>query len=315
MDVSIIIPARNEEAHLGQLLESIAKLQYPADALEVIVVDHSSTDDTPGVAARYGARVLVKQGGTISSVRNYGARAARGKVIAFVDADCTVAPDWATCAVMHFQDPSVGAVGSYHLMPDAPATWVRKVLQRQAMARPRMEQATWLPSGNMFVGKAVYDACGGFDESLTTCEDVDISYRISRRYRVIADDRIRCWHHGEPIGIRDMFRKELWRGRDNFSGAFRHGFRVSELPSLFLPTYMVLAVLGFLGAVIGALLGSMVVWLVLVAVLAFLIPLAAVAVVLSVRSGDITYAGHFAAFYAVYLIARGLAPLYHWRNF
>ncbi|NOT55538.1 MAG: glycosyltransferase [Deltaproteobacteria bacterium] len=313
--VSVIIPAHNEEKMLGALLASLAVLQFPRERLQIIVVDHESSDATADVARQGGAQVVTKKGGTISSVRNCGAAVASGQVLAFVDADCTVAEDWINKALPHLSDSTVGLVGSPYLMPAHPQTWVRKVLQKQADVRPRLSAAKWLPAGNMFIRRDVYWESSGFDESLTTCEDVDLCFRISQRYRVIADADIRCWHYGEPKNLREVFRKELWRGRDNLGGAFRHGLQLYEIPSLLLPLYFL-----FLSVLVVILIGISVLtnWegsrLIAWMSIALLLPLVMIAGVTAFRSGDWHHLPHFAVFYAIYFWARGLAPFYEWRN-
>jgi glycosyltransferase involved in cell wall biosynthesis len=309
--VSIIIPARNEEKSLGDLLASLQSLDFPRDKFEVVVVDHESTDRTAEIALAAGARVVKKSGGNISSARNFGASQAAGQILAFLDADCTVAEDWLSRALAHFADPEVGAVGSYHIIPLDPPTWVRIVLQKQAAARPKLANATWLPSGNMLIRREVFLECNGFDESLGTCEDVDLSYRITRKYRLIADSDIRCWHHREPASLLQLFRKELWRGHDNLAGAFRHGLRLAEIPSLVLPLYVIVTfVLFLLSPAIAVLSG----WGTLTSIFLFgtavVLPVLAWAALVTCRSGDLRYLPHLTAFYGVYFFARGLAAFY-----
>jgi len=314
--VSIIIPARNEAAHLPALLTSLAAVEYPRNQLEVIVVDHQSTDGTPAIAEQAGARVLRKSGGTISSVRNLGAASASGDILVFLDADCTVAKDWLRLAVLRFSDPTVGAVGSYHSVPLTRRSWVRRVLQKQIEGRPQVADVSWLPSGNMFVRRDVFTACKGFDETLVTCEDVDLSYRIAQSHRLVADAAIKCWHHGEPETLWQVFRKELWRGRDNLSGAIRHGISWSEIPSLLLPLYFVAMLAGvLLSGAYWLLSGPAVAGIVAgVGALGIVLPLLAVAGLMSIRGRCPEYFPHFAAYFAVYFLARGLGPLYAWRN-
>jgi cellulose synthase/poly-beta-1,6-N-acetylglucosamine synthase-like glycosyltransferase len=315
MTVSIIIPARNEAAHLPALLTSLARLDYSKGSMEIILVDHESTDDTPRLAREAGAKVVAHHGGTISSVRNRGAQVATGDVLAFLDADCTVDGAWLTTALCHFADPQVGAVGSYHVVPLDPPTWVRQVLQKQIEARPQLSEPNWLPSGNMFVRRDAFMQCGGFDESMATCEDVDLSYRLAQRYRLVADARIRCWHHGEPRTLWEVFRKELWRGRDNLIGAFRHGIRVSEIPSLVLPMYFTGALLCLLATpVVWTAKSSWVAWWLLGSSLALFGPICLLSGLLSMRSGTARFFFQFAAYFLTYFLARGIGPAYAWRN-
>jgi 4,4'-diaponeurosporenoate glycosyltransferase len=96
LPVSIVVPARNEAHNLPALLASLARLD-PAP-LEVIVVDDHSTDDTAAVAAAGGARVVTPPPlppGWLgkSWACRAGARAARGALLLFTDADTVHAPD------------------------------------------------------------------------------------------------------------------------------------------------------------------------------------------------------------------------------
>ncbi|MFQ3578181.1 MAG: glycosyltransferase [Verrucomicrobiia bacterium] len=92
MDYSIIIPAYNEEQLLPRTLKSLSEsmLSLPGEG-EIIVVDNNSTDRTPGIARRHGARVVFEPINQISRARNAGARVAKGRYLLFVDAD-TIAP-------------------------------------------------------------------------------------------------------------------------------------------------------------------------------------------------------------------------------
>jgi len=90
-EISIIIPARNEEANLPLILESIAA--QPQQPHEVIVVNDESTDDTAGIAGSMGARVIPAgplpeswRGKTWACHR--GASEASGRLLLFLDADC-----------------------------------------------------------------------------------------------------------------------------------------------------------------------------------------------------------------------------------
>ncbi len=85
--ISIIIPTKNEEKYLPQLLESIKK--QTVQPYEIIVADAGSTDRTVEIAKKYGAKVV--KGGLPGVGRNNGARAAKGDIFVFLDAD-TVLP-------------------------------------------------------------------------------------------------------------------------------------------------------------------------------------------------------------------------------
>ena len=91
---SVVIPARNEEALLPRLLDTVdvarARFRQGADAVEVIVADNVSTDRTAAIARERRCTVVRVEQRRIASVRNGGAAVARGDVLAFVDADMRV---------------------------------------------------------------------------------------------------------------------------------------------------------------------------------------------------------------------------------
>jgi len=234
--VSIIIPAKNEEGNIVRCIGSILANTYPSEGYEVIVVDNGSTDRTADLAKSCGATVYPKPGVTVSALRNYGAKKSRGKILAFLDADCTVERDWLENAARYFQRKDVAGFGSPPRIPANP-TWVQQAWSLVRNSEKKLRETDWLESMNLFVRKDTFEQVGGFDERLTTCEDVDISYRLSAHGKIISDPDIKAIHHGEARTIREFFRKELWRGKSNYQGALRHGFRFKEVPSLVLPCH------------------------------------------------------------------------------
>ncbi|HYE37152.1 glycosyltransferase family A protein [Methylocaldum sp.] len=85
--VSVVIPAYNAMAFLRQTLDSVLAQTY--DNLEVIVVDDGSTDGTSDLLHGYGERITVLRQANAgqAAARNYGARVARGDMLAFLDSD------------------------------------------------------------------------------------------------------------------------------------------------------------------------------------------------------------------------------------
>jgi hypothetical protein len=157
----------------------------------------------------------------VTELRNRAALASSGDVLAYVDADNEIVPEWAASAVDTLRLPNVGATGAaYHAPPDG--TWVQRAYGHLRGRPAGRKDVEWLGSGNLAVWRSVLDRVGGFDPSLDTCEDVDLCHRIrATGLRVVSDERLRNVHHGDPATLWDLFKGELWRGRDNLRVSLR----------------------------------------------------------------------------------------------
>lgn len=97
--ISIIIPARNEERNIGELLKTLQEQTYPKDFFEIIVVDDHSTDNTVEIVTRFPeVKLLQLKDDAINSYKKKaiekGIAAASGELIVTTDADCIPTPAW-----------------------------------------------------------------------------------------------------------------------------------------------------------------------------------------------------------------------------
>src|SRR6266568_166724 len=89
--ISFIIPAHNEEFELSSTLAAIrTAASGAAQPYEIIVVDDASTDATPEIASRVGAKVIPINRRQIAAARNAGGRVAQGEYLFFIDADTRI---------------------------------------------------------------------------------------------------------------------------------------------------------------------------------------------------------------------------------
>ena len=233
--VSFVIPVRNDADRLALALGSIRRNAYPADQVEMVVVDNGSTDGSAEVAARLGATVLRLPHLRIGALRNHGAGAARGEILAFVDADHEIDAAWIAGAVETLRSEDVGATGAL-CEPPAPGTWVQRAYDQLRRRPPGIRRVPWLGSGNLAVRTSVFRDVGGFDERLRACEDVDLCRRIRQRGgAIVSDSRLRSVHHGDPSTLGALFWGELWRARGNVRASLRPPFDVRSLPSVAIP--------------------------------------------------------------------------------
>src|SRR5260370_38678127 len=92
--LSVVIPAYNEEKYIASCLESIIE-DAGKDILEIIVVDNASTDHTADVAKKFkGVKVVHEGRKGLTKARQAGLMAAKGDLIAYIDADTHVKKGW-----------------------------------------------------------------------------------------------------------------------------------------------------------------------------------------------------------------------------
>jgi cellulose synthase/poly-beta-1,6-N-acetylglucosamine synthase-like glycosyltransferase len=234
VDFSVVIPARNEEANIGRCLDSLDKVRREGIALEVIVVDNGSADATVAIARQKGATVYEQPGLRIAALRNFGARRSNGRIIAFLDADCAVGSGWLTAASAYLEREEVAAFGSPAVVPQG-GTWVQKAWFNVRGKPDQVVEVEWLESANMLVRRSAFLAVGGFDESLVTCEDYELSQRLRQKGVLVSDHRVRSIHYREPATILEFMKKEMWRGKSNYKGILKRHVTAGEVPSLALP--------------------------------------------------------------------------------
>lgn len=310
MDFSIVIPAKNEEANIRRCLESIARVDWDPGRYEVIVVDNGSTDRTVEIAREKGVRVLSQPELTISGLRNHGARQSSGEIIAFLDADCAVQQQWLSAASCYLGgDGDVVAFGSPVVVPEG-ATWVQQAWFNVRGKPGLVTDVEWLESANLFITRSAFFAVNGFDESLITCEDYDLTQRLKALGRLVSDYRVMAVHYREPATVREFVRKEMWRGKNSYTGLLKRKIDRSEIPSLIFP--LVALCFGFclllLLAAFALSLNQTYLFLLVLLVAVWQLPVLLVSTRKN-RSGRLATVFQLVVLFNVYFLARGLVVL------
>ncbi len=276
-----------------------------------MVIDNGSEDETLEVAKKHTSQVYIAPDATVAELRNLGVQKSTGDILAFMDSDCTVGLDWFVNAGIHFSDNATVCFGSPPGFPDR-STWVQRCwfqIRRKGSANGEPLSVEWLESMNMFVRRDAFERVGGFDESMTTCEDYDLCTRLQDQGSILCDNRIVATHHGEAATVQRFFCKERWRGVSNVHSLRKHRFPLSELPSVVLPLVQVGLTLSLSAALLVNLLGAIeipLLWF-LAVVLVWQTPLALLA---SRKSGASHYLAQASGIYVllnVYFLARGLS--------
>jgi cellulose synthase/poly-beta-1,6-N-acetylglucosamine synthase-like glycosyltransferase len=215
----VIIPAWNAVKTLPRTLAALCEQTYPADRIEVIVVDDGSTDGTAEVARVSGARVLCQAHRGPAAARNLGARAASGDIVLFTDADCVPTTSWVERMLAPFSDPEVvGVKGRYRTRQ---RSLVARFAQAEFEDRYRRQQRgptiDLVDSYSAAFGRSAFLAVGGFDERFPTAnnEDVELSYRLTEQGArlMFAPDAVVYHRHPETLAryLRVKFGRGYWR--------------------------------------------------------------------------------------------------------
>ena len=123
--VSVIVSARNEEKNISSCIESLLKLDYPREKLEIIIINDRSTDKTGEVIKAYSQKnselIYVETEESSSRLKgktgalNQAIKKSKGEIILTTDADCEVKPTWVKEMVRYYDD-NTGVVNSYTII-------------------------------------------------------------------------------------------------------------------------------------------------------------------------------------------------------
>jgi cellulose synthase/poly-beta-1,6-N-acetylglucosamine synthase-like glycosyltransferase len=230
--VSVVIPARNEEAIISRVVRSVLGQCPAGSALEVIVVDDGSSDGTAQEARRAGARVVETgnggRGGSPAAARNLGASLAAGNPLIFLDADCVPGDGWLESILAAHAGGETVVGGSLELPPGLPATarcdyycgWYLVHPGRRAGVVPHH------PPPNLSVTRDAFRGTSGFTERPPmeyTNEERGWLGELQRSgYRIFFEPRAVAFHHNRP-GFGNLLRRNYRWGYTAIESKSRTG--------------------------------------------------------------------------------------------
>ncbi len=242
MEISVIVPTFNNRRVLEKTLEALQTQTFPAQDYEIVVADDGSTDGTAEmVAAMRGPapiRYVSQANGGRAAARNMGARAARGRILLFVDSDF-----WATPALLaehHTHYPPElrrrGVQGRWIVHAAArvtPFMRTKEITLDFTVRRRRNLSPVHVNTRNFSLLRAELESAGGFDEGFTGYgwEDIELALRLHARGVTFEYEprAVGHHHHVETLeGTRRKLRQSgegavyLWRkhGRSFGLGLF-----------------------------------------------------------------------------------------------
>jgi glycosyltransferase involved in cell wall biosynthesis len=215
--VSIIVPVYNGEKTIAQCIESLLTQSYPKDKYKILVIDNNSKDKTAEIIKSFPVKYLSeKEIQSSYAARNKGIRHAKGKILAFIDADCIASKNWLKNAVEKFKDNSIGCVAG-EVKSYKPQNYVENYLASKNDLSPKFSEYLPYPkTANAFYRKQVFDKIGLFEEQWVSGGDADIAWRmqLQTKYKVkFAPNAI--VYHKHRSNLWSMFKQCLTWGRGN----------------------------------------------------------------------------------------------------
>ncbi|MBI3939312.1 MAG: glycosyltransferase [Acidobacteria bacterium] len=258
--VAIIIPVRKINAYVRESVPHILNLNY--GNFEVLILpDAAETGEFfPG-----GGRVKILPTGAVGPAekRDMALRFSDAQVLAFLDDDAYPTADWLDHALLHFEDPGVGAVGGPAVTPvddnlwqkasgEVFSTWLGGGVFAYRYVPQRKREVDDYPSVNFLIRRDVFEKAGGFDSTFWPGEDTKLCLAVTKELglKIIYDPNVFVWHHR-----RELFLPHL---RQITNYALHRGFFAKVYPdtslraSYFLPSAFTITLLAALPAVFSS---------------------------------------------------------------
>ncbi len=227
--VTVIMPARNEEAFLKRSLTAILEQDYPEDKLEIVVADGRSGDGTRRIvkalqASHSGLRLIDNPGELAATGLNHAIRVARGEIIVRIDGHTIVAPDYVRqCVAALRRTRADNAGGRMAAVGEGP---VGRAVALATSSRfgvggaafHYLDREAWVDT--VYLGawpREVFNRIGLFDESMVRNQDDELNYRLrAAGGKILLSPTIRSRYYNRATLrslARQYFLYGLWKVR------------------------------------------------------------------------------------------------------
>ncbi|WP_394248584.1 glycosyltransferase family 2 protein [Vibrio profundi] len=184
--VSIVVITLNEEKRIGRLMDDLSKQTH--QDFEVIVVDSNSDDNTCEVVQAYQSSIpeltvhkMETRG--VSLGRNTGAELAKYERVLFLDADVQLSPTFLANALCQLREKKLEVAGVYMGAKELPLAHKAGYSVFNLGLFVTQYVFPTAVGACIFSTKRAHNEIGGFDESITLCEDCDYVNRASKTWR------------------------------------------------------------------------------------------------------------------------------------
>jgi cellulose synthase/poly-beta-1,6-N-acetylglucosamine synthase-like glycosyltransferase len=213
LEISVIIPAYECLQQLYLCLDALERQECPRSTFEVIVIDNGSMPPLQ-VPARPNLRMLREECVGSYAARNHGIASARGRLLAFTDADCIPARDWLNACRARIDREAEGSVigGRIEMFYENPLA--PRSVEIYDMAMKSLDQQTYIQKlgfvapANLAIRKADFDRVGPFCADLKSSGDVEWCKRaMAAGLRLVyAEEAV--VHHPARRTLPELIRRE-----------------------------------------------------------------------------------------------------------
>ncbi|MGQ9618772.1 MAG: glycosyltransferase [Candidatus Aminicenantia bacterium] len=232
--ISVLVPARDEEKVIGKLIESLTKLKYPQEKIEIIVINDGSEDRTEEIVrffSKKDERVKVinipkeESGKGKSEALNRGLKEAKNEVVAVFDADNIPEEEtlYKLCSALIKDKELAGCVGKFRAY-NKDRNLLTRLINIESIAFQWIIQAgrwfflkiSFIPGTNFILWRSVLEKIGGWDRNALT-EDSELTFRIYERgYRIKFLPLSTSWEQ-EPERLKTWIRQRTrWAVGNNY---------------------------------------------------------------------------------------------------
>ena len=229
-ELTVAIPAHNEEKYIGRAIESVlASARSASRNVEVVVALNRCTDRTQSIAEAMGARCVIEDRRCIAAVRNAAVRGGSAPAVATLDADSWMSTNTVTEILARVHDPRYIGGGTFIRFERMSVGIFFSILA----VVPHMVNRR-VSAGMFWFTRDAFELVGGFNEALVSAEDVDFALRLKaegrrqgKTYGTIHRngittscrkfDQFGDWYlFKNPRLVRDIFRGHKSKAADDF---------------------------------------------------------------------------------------------------
>lgn len=208
---SVIIPTYNDWERLLNCIEALELQNFARDRFEVLVVNNAKTAEIPsGYSIPDFVKVLHEPVPGSYMARNFGAKKARGKILAFTDSDCLPEPDWLKNAAQQFTENRRDLIGGkINLYKEVDGSQIAYIFEKHTA----FQQQNTVPEGNsvtanLFVKKTVYERLGDFDGTMKSGGDWEFTGRAVNNGYVLEYSNNVVVKHPARRSLGEIFSKQ-----------------------------------------------------------------------------------------------------------